>query len=171
MSNIIKKEPLTPAQREAHKAIRERFRHERPGPDELIEQGELDELVPQGQFMELTRLVAHIKREREHKGLSLTDVSEASGLTRPALSRIENGWNANPTLDTLFRYAAAVGLHVELSAVEETTSEPFPGASEAAPRTPASDAKYAAALAALRRDAEKKERASTRGGRRNEGED
>jgi DNA-binding XRE family transcriptional regulator len=112
-------EHLTQEQREAHEAIRERFRHERPGPDELVEQGELDELVPHGQFMELTRLVGQIKRERERKGLSLTDVSEASGLTRPALSRIENGWNSNPTLDTLFRYAAAVGLHIGLTASEE----------------------------------------------------
>jgi DNA-binding XRE family transcriptional regulator len=113
---------LTSEQRESHKAIRERFRHERPSPDELIEQGELDELVPQGQFMELARLVGQIKRERERKGLSLTDVSEASGLTRPAISRIENGWNVNPTLDTLFRYAAAVGLHIGMAASEQTRS-------------------------------------------------
>jgi len=109
---------FTPEQRAAHKAIRDRFRQEQPGPDELIDRGEIDEPVPHGQFMELLNLVTQIRLERERKGLSLTDVSEASGLTRPAISRIENGWNSNPTLDTLFRYAAAVGLHVELSAVE-----------------------------------------------------
>ena len=58
----------TPEQREAHKAIRERSRHERPGPDELIERGDLDELVPQGQFMELAKLVNQIKRERRARG-------------------------------------------------------------------------------------------------------
>jgi transcriptional regulator with XRE-family HTH domain len=109
---------FTPEQRAEHKAIRDRCRQEHPGPDELIERGEIDEPVPHGQVMELLNLVAQIRSERERKGLSLTDVSESSGLTRPAISRIENGWNANPTLDTLFRYAAAVGLHVELSTVQ-----------------------------------------------------
>jgi hypothetical protein len=52
----------------------------------------------------------------EERGLSLTDVFERSGLTRAAVSRLENGWNANPTLDTLFRYAAPLGAHVSLSA-------------------------------------------------------
>src|SRR4051794_29551910 len=90
---------FTPEQRAAHKAIRDRFRQERPGPEELIERGEIDEPVPHGQFIELLNLVTQIRSERERKGLSLTDVSETSGLTRPAISRIENGWNSNPTLD------------------------------------------------------------------------
>jgi DNA-binding XRE family transcriptional regulator len=118
---------FTPERRAEHEEIRNRFRREQPGPDELIEQGDIDEPVPHGQFMELLNLVTQIRLERERKGLSLTDVSEASGLTRPAISRIENGWNSNPTLDTLFRYAAAVGLHVELSAAQgppPVTEEP-----------------------------------------------
>jgi transcriptional regulator with XRE-family HTH domain len=125
---------FTPEQRAAHKAIRDRFRQEQPGPDELIERGEIDEPVPHGQFMELLNLVSQIRNERERKGLSLTDVSEASGLTRPAISRIENGWNANPTLDTLFRYAAAVGLDISLSAVEASPmAEPEPARTYARP--------------------------------------
>jgi len=107
---------LTPEQRAAIRAIREESRHDRPGPDELIDRGELDEPVPHGQFMELLALVTRIKREREQRGLSLTDVSERSGLTRAAVSRLENGWNSNPTLDTLFRYGQSVGLHIKMSA-------------------------------------------------------
>lgn len=116
MSRTKAKPELTPEQRAAIDAIRERARHDRPGPDELIDRGELDELVPHGQFMELRMLAAQLRRLREEKGLSLTDVSERSGLTRAAISRLENGWNVNPTLDTLFRYAATVGAHVSLSA-------------------------------------------------------
>ena len=43
---------------------------------------------------------------------------ERSGMTRAAISKLENGWNVNPTLDTLFRYATAIGAYVKLS-VEE----------------------------------------------------
>jgi transcriptional regulator with XRE-family HTH domain len=53
-------------------------------------------------------------------GSSLTDMSERSGLTRPAISRLENGWNLNPTLETLFRYAEALGVNLRLSVDEPT---------------------------------------------------
>jgi len=117
------KPALTAQQQAAVKAIRERSRHDRPGPDELIDRGEIDELVSHGQFMELRMLTAQLRRLREEQGLSLADVSERSGLTRAAISRLENGWNLNPTLDTLFRFAAAVGAHVALSA-SPTTPDP-----------------------------------------------
>jgi DNA-binding XRE family transcriptional regulator len=109
------KPALTPEQQAAVQAIRERSRRERPGPDELIDRGEIDELVPHDQFMELRMLAAQLRRLREEQGLSLTDVSERSGMTRAAISRLENGWNNNPTVDTLFRYAAAVGARLALS--------------------------------------------------------
>src|SRR5262249_38654285 len=43
-------------------------------------------------------------------GLSLTDLSERTGLTRAAISRLEKGWNLNPTLETLFRHTEALGV-------------------------------------------------------------
>lgn len=117
------KPTLTPEQRAAHMAIRAGARHARPGPDELIDRGEIDELVPQTQFMELRMLTARLRRLRDEQGLSLTDVSERSGLTRAAVSRLENGWNLNPTLDTLFRFAAAVGAHISLDAAPDPSQE------------------------------------------------
>ena len=89
-----------------------------PGPDELIDRGELDELVPHGQFMELRELTIRLRQIRERQGLSLTDVSERSGMPRAAISRLENGWNLNPTLDTLFRYATVLGAQIRLSVDE-----------------------------------------------------
>ena len=50
-----------------------------------------------------------------------------------ALSRLENGQNANPTLDTLWRYAAALGKRLLLGAAEiAPTRAP---AEKAVPRT------------------------------------
>jgi transcriptional regulator with XRE-family HTH domain len=77
-----------------------------------VDAGDIDEPVPHGQFLELAALTHGLKARREALGLSLTDVSQRSGLTRAAVSRLENGWNTNPTLDTLYRYALALDAHV-----------------------------------------------------------
>jgi DNA-binding XRE family transcriptional regulator len=95
----------------------------RPGPDELIDHGEIDELVPQAQYIELRALMVRLREVRERMGLSLTDLSERTGLTRAAISRLENGWNLNPTLETLYRYTEAVGVGLKF-AIDES---PEPG--------------------------------------------
>lgn len=122
MSKTHDKPAPSAEQRAAIEAIRERSRKERPGPDELIDRGELDELVPQAQYLEIRALGVRFRRVREGRGLSLTDLSERSGLTRAAISRLENGWNLNPTLETLFRYAEALG--VDLRLTMDDASEP-----------------------------------------------
>ena len=101
---------------------------ERPGPDELIDQGELDELVPQAQFIELRALTVRLRELRQRMGLSLTDLSERTGLTRAAISRLENGWNLNPTLETLWRYAAAVGKRLAWQLEDVPDTRPRRGA-------------------------------------------
>jgi transcriptional regulator with XRE-family HTH domain len=70
----------------------------------------------------LRPFVEEIKRARESAGLTLAEVSRRCGIDQPALSRLENGHNKNPTLDTLWRYAAAVGRRLILSteAIRET---------------------------------------------------
>ncbi len=55
MSKTHDKPALSAEQQAAIKAIRERSRTDRPGPDELIDRGELDELVPQAQYIEAAR--------------------------------------------------------------------------------------------------------------------
>lgn len=60
-------------------------------------------------------IAADLKEARMRQGLSLADMARRSGLTRPAISRLENGLRPNPTLDTLFRYAAALGLEIRLA--------------------------------------------------------
>jgi transcriptional regulator with XRE-family HTH domain len=56
-----------------------------------------------------------LKAERERRGLSLSDVSERCGVEKGAISRLENGLNANPTVDTIRRCAQALGKAVTLT--------------------------------------------------------
>ena len=60
-----------------------------------------------------------LKAERERQGLSLADVSDRCGVEKGAISRLENGLNANPTLDTIRRCAEALGKTVTLSLSHE----------------------------------------------------
>jgi transcriptional regulator with XRE-family HTH domain len=52
--------------------------------------------------------------------LALADASARCGIDQPALSRLENGHTPNPALDTLWRYAAALGKRLVLTAEEVT---------------------------------------------------
>jgi DNA-binding XRE family transcriptional regulator len=95
--------------------------------DDMIDSGEIDEPVPHGQFIGLTGLVHDLKERRTRLKLSLTDVADRSGLTRAAVSRLENGWNANPTLETLYRYALALNANIRLVAEDLVDEEELPG--------------------------------------------
>src|SRR5947207_12610971 len=57
----------------------------------------------------LLPVMALLKREREAQGLSLADVEARTGISRAALSRLENLADANPTISTLERVATAMG--------------------------------------------------------------
>lgn len=59
-------------------------------------------------------LAATLKSEREKRGLSLADVASRSGIDKAALSRFENAANLNPQLDTLLRYAEAIGAELNI---------------------------------------------------------
>jgi transcriptional regulator with XRE-family HTH domain len=73
----------------------------------------------------LRTLIQRLKHERLRRGLSLADVARVTGQARSAISRLENGLYTNPTLDTVYRYASALGMRIALSA------EPLPVAREA----------------------------------------
>jgi transcriptional regulator with XRE-family HTH domain len=57
-----------------------------------------------------------VQADLEAAGLTLRDVSARCGIDQPALSRLENGHTPNPTLDTLWRYAAAHDKRLVLTA-------------------------------------------------------
>src|SRR5215212_3343698 len=99
----------TPEDRARHKAIREKFQRERPTPQQLLESGDYVGPIPHGVYMTLMAALHDLKKAREAAGLSLSDVAERSGIDKAALSRLENGIHDNPTVETLMRYATAVG--------------------------------------------------------------
>lgn len=105
----------TAEDRARHQAIREKFRTWHPSPEELIASGEGANFDLRGEYRQLRPLLEEIKRAREAAGLTLAEVSRRCGIDQPALSRLENGHNPNPTLDTLWRYAAAVGKRLLLT--------------------------------------------------------
>lgn len=108
MKRITRDRRLTPEEAAKYKRLREQVAAEMP---DLIARhhermASLDQL--QGVFEEL-------KRAREAKGLSLADLTERTGMDRSALSKLETGQRANPTVETLVRYAEAVGKRVVVS--------------------------------------------------------
>jgi DNA-binding XRE family transcriptional regulator len=105
----------TAEDRARHRAIQDMFRTWRPSPEELIARGEGVNFDLHGEYRELRLFVEKIKRARQTAGLTLAEVSRRCGIDQPALSRLENGHNKNPTLDTLWRYAAAVGRRLLLT--------------------------------------------------------
>jgi DNA-binding XRE family transcriptional regulator len=66
-----------------------------------------------------------LRSVRESKGLSLADLAGKAGIDKAALSRLENGQQANPTIFTLVRVARALGKRVTLSL--EDAPEPAGG--------------------------------------------
>jgi hypothetical protein len=91
------------------KKIRDEFQKKKPSMDDLLETGEYEGPIPLGIYMNLFEAVIALKRLREHLGLSLADVSKRSGMDRAFVCRLENGHQPNPTIDTFWRYAAALG--------------------------------------------------------------
>ena len=110
-----KKIALTAEQWAQHRAIRAAFRDWHPGPEELIASGAAARLGLNVQYAPARELLAVLKQERQAAGLSLAEVSRRCGIDQPALSRLENGHNGNPTVETLWKYAAALGKRLVLS--------------------------------------------------------
>ena len=106
----------TPEQRAQRQAIRDAFRDWHPGPEELIASGAAARLGLNVIYSPARELLRRLKAAREAAGLTLADISARCGIDQAALSRLENGLTRNPTLDTLWRYAAAVGKRLLLTA-------------------------------------------------------
>lgn len=103
----------TPEDRARHKAIREKFRSERPTLEQLVASGEYAGPIPHGAHLELIELLHQLKEAREAADLSLADVAGRSGIDKAALSRLENLVSSNPTIETLVRYATALGKQIK----------------------------------------------------------
>jgi DNA-binding XRE family transcriptional regulator len=103
------------AQRRHLHENRDRLQKERPGPEDLLAQGDATEFVSLGEYLDLRATVLALKKRREKLGLSLADVAKRSGMDRAAISRLENGIQVNPTVSTLYRYGSAIGARIAFS--------------------------------------------------------
>jgi len=99
----------TGEEKDRHTRIREQIRAELPNIKTRAQQ-QLTEALQRGIAIQHTMSV--LKAERVKKGLSLAEMKERTGIERSTLSRLENQAEANPTINTLTRYAAAVGKRV-----------------------------------------------------------
>ena len=108
MKRITRTRRLTPEEAAKYKTIREQVAEELP---ELIARHH-QRMAALDQLQELLK---QLKSAREKKGLSLSDLTELTGMDRSALSKLETGQRANPTIETLVRYAEAVGKRLVVS--------------------------------------------------------
>jgi len=113
------------ADRERHKAIRQEFAH-CPSQEDLEASGAYEGPIKSGAYFAVKVLLHELQKARKAAGLTLAAVAKRTGMDQATLSRLENGRQPNPTVDTLWRYAHAIGRTLVLTQVE-AASEPDNG--------------------------------------------
>ena len=108
MKRIIRKQRLTSEEAAKYQTVREQVA------------GELPQLTGRhhermAALDQVGQLLERLKAARGEKGLSLADLTRLTGMDRSALSKLETGKRWNPTVETLVRYAEAVGKHLVVS--------------------------------------------------------
>lgn len=99
----------TDARKARDAEIRDQFSR-RPSREQMIASGEITgDSTTLGAHVEFRAAMQELKALRQSLGLSLDDVAARAGMDRVAISKLENGHNANPTIATVARYAAALG--------------------------------------------------------------
>ena len=112
----------TVADRARHKAVRQEFEH-CPTQEDLEASGAYDGPIKSGAYFAVKVLIHELKKAREAAGLTLAVVSKLTGMDQATLSRLENGRQPNPTVDTLWRYANAVGRQLVLTHTDAVATE------------------------------------------------
>jgi DNA-binding Xre family transcriptional regulator len=112
MKHVYRKAKRTPEETARLRAERERYQRDKSSPEQLLAEGGHPDFVPLGELIGLHKVMASLKKERENQGLTLAMLSERTGIDQAALSRLETGSHGNPTLDTLYRIASALGKEI-----------------------------------------------------------
>jgi DNA-binding XRE family transcriptional regulator len=99
-------------EREEYRQLAERI--DREEKDEIVAKGRQYKAEHDALVASLEHVMQALKAERQRQGLSLADMKERTGIDRAALSRLESGQHANPTIATLMRYAHALDKTIEV---------------------------------------------------------
>jgi DNA-binding XRE family transcriptional regulator len=102
LRRITRDRRLSPEEAAKYREVRDQIAEELPG---LMARHE-ERMTA---LDEVEALFQQLKAAREERGLSLSDLTEITGMDRSALSKLETGRRPNPTIETLVRYAEAVG--------------------------------------------------------------
>src|SRR5206468_5610856 len=113
LKRILRNRRLTRGEAARYKDIRQKINKELP---DLIDRHH-ERMTA---LEQLHDLLMQLKDAREAKGLSLSDLTELTGMDRSALSKLETGQRANPTVETLIRYAEAVGKRLVVTLSDAT---------------------------------------------------
>ena len=115
---------LPPEKRAAAEAAIARSDARRATPEGQAEQEEVirkvrEEFPPLAIDPELAKALSALRAERQRQGLSLSDVSERSGIDRATLSKLETGKVPNPTVGTLRALARALNKRLSWLVIDE----------------------------------------------------
>lgn len=112
------KRELTTAERRRYRDVRKALDAER---DEIITEARRRKRVHDAVTAELREAFRILKKERQAQGLSLADMQARTGMSRSAISRLENDDSANPTIETLTRYAEALGKQLAIKLTDKAS--------------------------------------------------
>jgi DNA-binding Xre family transcriptional regulator len=98
---ITRNRPLTDAEKAEYGRVREQIAEELP---DIKRRGQAAK-----QRILLKQVLKGLKEERHRQGLSLRALNERTGIDRGSLSKLENDPDPNVTVNTLMKYAEAVG--------------------------------------------------------------
>jgi DNA-binding XRE family transcriptional regulator len=108
MKRIIRDRHLTPEEAERYRSLRQQLDAERP---EIVARHQ----QRMASLDQLESLFTQLKEAREAQGLSLAELAQRTGANPAALTKLETEQKADPTVETLVRYAEALGKRLVVS--------------------------------------------------------
>ncbi len=112
IKSVSRGRKLTPKEATRYKKLRDRADAEAPDVRRQWRQYLAERIA-------LADTFERLKEIREKQGKSLADMEELTGMDRSAISKLENGRRENFSIETMLRYADAVGAKLELT-IRET---------------------------------------------------
>lgn len=112
------KRAISDEDRRKYSDIRRQLDGER---DEILTEARRRKRIHDTVTAELRQAFRILKQERIAQGLSLADMRDRTGMSRSAISRLENDETANPTIETLSRYAEALGKQLAITLADKAS--------------------------------------------------